>query len=184
MLLAFAAAGCVSETIQQTEDLTESESETVCQPSTAERVSEDVYNLCGCLVEDVRQVLATSCARGMSPELLDRVTQAMLEDCSEQLSACQATLGELYSCRQAANTEFAEACSVGFPEECLPFAVEPGCAFYVGCPNGFHIAATEGATSCVADGTPDAKIIAGAAADSESDLDSPASDDGSQDDDA
>jgi len=121
----------------------------VCRASDAEQIADDVDTVCACIVEDITDVLRHSCIAPTQPKVLTSLAQLIFDDCRLNLGACSADMEDFHACSVAANVEFADSCSVGFPEECRSFALASGCAFYVGCPRGWDPEATGPGMSCV-----------------------------------
>jgi len=150
-LLGWAVTGgiaCSSETLEPRADTLE---QAVCVAPEESLVSESIDDACGCAAAGVIDTLRSSCGRGISAELLARLERQMRNECVADLGACAATVASFQRCSDAANEELSETCNVEFPAGCEELALAPGCASFVGCPEGFSRVDAGGIASCVAD---------------------------------
>lgn len=143
-----AGVACSSEALEPVADTLE---QAVCVAPEESLVSESIDDACGCAAAGVTDALRSSCGRGISAESLTRLERQMRSECVADLGACQATIASFQRCSDAANEELSETCNVDFPAGCEELALAPGCASFVGCPEGFSRVDSDGVASCVAE---------------------------------
>lgn len=148
VVVAAAGIACSSEALEPRAETLE---QAVCVAPEESLVSESIDDACGCAALGATDALHASCGRAISADMLARLERQMRKDCVVDLGACQATIGSFQRCSDAANAELSETCNVDFPAGCEELALAPGCASFVGCPEGYSRVDADGLASCSAD---------------------------------
>jgi len=120
----------------------------ICDLSGSERLADVVEDACGCLAPELTDVVVASCMGETTKATRAALSEQFRTDCGKRMRSCHASLAAFRTCAAAAERRMADECTVPYLDECLELATAPGCALFVGCPEGWTPRAHGGVTSC------------------------------------
>jgi hypothetical protein len=126
-----------------------------CDLSGSERLADVVEDACGCLAPELTDVVVASCMGETTKATRAALSEQFRTDCGRRMRSCRASLEAFRTCADAAERRMADECTVPYLDECLELATAPGCALFVGCPDGWTTRAQGGVTSCKPNGDED-----------------------------